>query len=50
MNRESSEPAPRELVLTRVCDVPRELVFKAWTEPECLMRWWGPKGFTMPLL
>jgi uncharacterized protein YndB with AHSA1/START domain len=39
----------RELVITRVFDAPRELVFKAWTEPEHLMRWWGPKGFTMPL-
>ncbi|HVA92813.1 MAG TPA: SRPBCC domain-containing protein [Chloroflexota bacterium] len=38
----------RELVLTRVFDAPRELVFKAWTEPERMMRWWGPKGFTTP--
>jgi uncharacterized protein YndB with AHSA1/START domain len=38
----------RELVLTRVFDAPRALVFKAWTEPEHLMRWWGPKGFTTP--
>src|SRR6201999_819843 len=33
-----------KLVLTRVFDAPRELVFKAWTEPERLARWWGPKG------
>jgi uncharacterized protein YndB with AHSA1/START domain len=38
----------QELVITRVFDAPRELVFKAWTEPERLMRWWGPKGFTTP--
>jgi len=37
-----------ELVITRVFDAPRELVWKAWTEPEHLMRWWGPKGFTAP--
>jgi len=37
----------RELVITRLFDAPRELVFKAWTEPERLMRWWGPRGFTM---
>lgn len=37
-----------ELVLTRVFDAPRERVWKAWTEPEEVMRWWGPKGFTAP--
>ena len=36
----------RELTLTRVFDAPRALVFKAWTTPEHLMRWWGPHGFT----
>src|SRR5262249_5664345 len=39
--------AERELVITRIFDAPRHLVFKAWTEPERLMRWWGPRGFTM---
>jgi uncharacterized protein YndB with AHSA1/START domain len=34
----------QDLVLTRVLDAPRELVFKAWTEPERLAQWWGPKG------
>src|SRR5688572_22943410 len=38
----------KELVLTRVFDAPRELVFQAWTEPEHLKRWWGPNGFTLP--
>ncbi len=38
----------RDLVITRIFDAPRELVWKAWTEPERLMRWWGPKGFTSP--
>src|SRR5258707_15807312 len=36
----------REIVTTRVLAWPREFVFKAWTEPEHLARWWGPKGFT----
>ncbi|MCD9025317.1 SRPBCC family protein [Cohnella silvisoli] len=36
-----------ELVITRVFNAPRELVFKAWTEPERLQQWWGPKGFTL---
>lgn len=39
----------RELVITRIIDAPRELVFKAWTERERLQRWWGPKGFTNPV-
>ncbi len=41
-------PLEQGLVITRVFDAPRALVFKAWTEPERLMRWWGPKGFTTP--
>jgi uncharacterized protein YndB with AHSA1/START domain len=36
----------RELVVTRVIDAPRVLVFKAWTEPEHIARWWGPQGYT----
>lgn len=39
-------PGKNELVSTRVFDVPRELVFQAWTSPELLARWWGPRGFT----
>lgn len=38
-----------ELVITRIFDAPRKLVWKAWTEPERLMRWWGPKNFTAPV-
>jgi len=37
-------PAP-ELLITRVFDAPRALVFAAWTRPEHLARWWGPQGF-----
>jgi uncharacterized protein YndB with AHSA1/START domain len=35
-------PGPFDLVLTRVIDVPRRLVWKAWTEPEHLKKWWSP--------
>src|SRR5882724_360388 len=35
-----------ELVITRVFDAPRALVFRAWTEPDRAARWWGPQGFT----
>ena len=37
----------REVTITRVFDAPRALVFKAWTQPEHLSRWWGPHGFTV---
>ena len=40
--------AERTLIIERVFDAPRALVFKAWTEPERLVLWWGPRGFTMP--
>ena len=33
------------MVVTRVFDAPRELVWKAWTDPKYVMQWWGPKGF-----
>lgn len=41
-----TETAQRELTIRRVFDAPRELVFKAWTEPERVLHWLGPKGFT----
>jgi len=47
--RNSSNSLERELVITRVFDAPRDLVFKAWTEAEHLKRWWGPHGFTNPV-
>ena len=42
------EAAERELVITRIFDAPRELVFRAWTEPRHLVHWYGPRGFTVP--
>jgi uncharacterized protein YndB with AHSA1/START domain len=36
-----------EFVITRVFEAPRDLVWKAFTEREHLMHWWGPKGFKM---
>jgi len=44
----ATEATERELVVTRIFDAPVELVWKAWTEPERVMRWWGPKGYTSP--
>jgi uncharacterized protein YndB with AHSA1/START domain len=36
------------LVIERVIDAPREQVWKAWTEPDEIKKWWGPKDFTAP--
>ena len=41
-----SGTADREIVVSRVIDAPRELVFEAFTEVRHLSRWWGPEGFT----
>jgi uncharacterized protein YndB with AHSA1/START domain len=38
-----------DLVMTRVFDAPRELVFKVWTETQHVAQWWGPKRFTNPV-
>lgn len=39
----------RELTITRLFNAPRELVFRAWTDPKSLARWWGPMGVTNPV-
>jgi uncharacterized protein YndB with AHSA1/START domain len=36
----------RDIVITRVFDAPRALVFEAWTDPKHVPQWWGPRGFT----
>ncbi len=43
-----TEPKKHDLVITRLFDAPVELVWKAWTEPEFVMQWWGPNYFTCP--
>jgi uncharacterized protein YndB with AHSA1/START domain len=42
----ATETAERELVISRIFDAPRSLVFRAWTDPAHRARWMGPKGFT----
>jgi len=42
----AAEARERELTVTRVFDAPREVVFRAWTDPEQAALWWGPRGFT----
>jgi uncharacterized protein YndB with AHSA1/START domain len=45
----AARAADRALVITRVFDAPRSLVFKAWTDPKDVAQWWGPYGFTNPV-
>ena len=42
-------PSDREIVMTRVFDAPRELVFEAHSKCEHLTQWWGPRGHTLPV-
>jgi uncharacterized protein YndB with AHSA1/START domain len=44
-NEKNSSDTP--FVISRTFDAPRDLVWKAYTEPDRLAQWWGPKGFTM---
>jgi uncharacterized protein YndB with AHSA1/START domain len=37
------------MIVSRIFDAPREIVWKAWTDPKYVMQWWGPKGFTSPV-
>jgi uncharacterized protein YndB with AHSA1/START domain len=39
----------QEITINRIYDAPRELVWKAWTEPEQLANWWGASGWTNPV-
>jgi hypothetical protein len=41
-----SFPSDREIVITRIFDAPRNLVFKTVTDPNLISQWWGPKRFT----
>jgi uncharacterized protein YndB with AHSA1/START domain len=46
---ETTDNVKREdLVVTRILDAPLALVWKAWTDPEHVKRWWGPKHYTSP--
>jgi uncharacterized protein YndB with AHSA1/START domain len=45
-----TEPADRVLKIERLFDAPRTLVFDAWTKPEHMANWWGPRGFKSTVL
>ena len=42
---EAKQVGEFEFVISRVFDAPRDLVWKAWTEPDRLLKWWGPRHF-----
>lgn len=42
-----SQAKGREIIMTRLLNAPRELVFDVWTDPEHKTHWWGPNGFTI---
>jgi uncharacterized protein YndB with AHSA1/START domain len=46
-NQSATAGQSADFVISRVFDAPRELVWKAFTEPERMKKWWGPKGFTV---
>jgi uncharacterized protein YndB with AHSA1/START domain len=48
MTQPSSPAAVSDLVITRVFDAPRDLVFQVWTDPKHVTAWWGPEHFTAP--
>jgi uncharacterized protein YndB with AHSA1/START domain len=45
----AKQDALHELVITRVFDASPELVFRAWSDPKHVARWWGPRRFTNPV-
>jgi len=45
-NETQSPESEREIVISRVLDAPRELAWRAMTDPNHVVRWWGPRGFT----
>ncbi len=49
MHEQTTDTANREVVISRVFDAPRDLVFEAWADPQRVAQWWGPHGFTAPL-
>ena len=46
MTADARMPTDREIVISRLIDAPQERVFDAWTDPEQVVQWWGPNGFT----
>ena len=47
-NITNKDPKNQDLFIIRIFEAPRERVWKTWTHPDLMKRWWGPKGFTSP--
>jgi uncharacterized protein YndB with AHSA1/START domain len=45
-SKTAEDTTDRELIVSRLLNAPRELVFKVWTSPKHVAKWWGPDGFT----
>ena len=48
--KQETSSRPPALVIKRTFDAPRDLVWKAWSDPEQARQWWGPNGFTLPFV
>lgn len=46
MGTRLQDTSDREIVITRVFDAPRDVVWNSWSDPDQLKLWWGPDGFT----
>lgn len=49
-SKRAAPPAERTLVIKRTFDAPRDLVWRVWSDPEQAKQWWGPHGFTAPVV
>lgn len=49
MENKKNDTSDRELRLSRVLDAPVELVWEVWTQPDHIVQWWGPDGFTITI-
>lgn len=45
-SNDAAQQGEHVLMMTRMFDAPRELVWRAWTQPEHVAKWWGPRGFS----
>lgn len=44
------EQNQNEIIIDRTFDAPRDILWKAWTTPQAMMLWWGPKDFSAPVI
>ncbi len=49
-SKRASAPAEQTLVIKRTFDAPRDLLWKVWSDPVQAKNWWGPEGFTAPIV